>query len=566
MIYTIAGWIFLVITLVVCIAFNHPKLHETANDSRKKHLYICTGIFAAGCIVRILMLGTLPNGPTAEEALAAVQGKTLWQTGHFLGCEHLTTLLPQWNGENAGPLLSVLTAPFVGLFGINALTARIPLVLLSILSMLAMYGIGKELGGAVLGKYMLLLQAISPYFVLSTRLTASANAVVFLLPIAFYAAVRGFRQKGWLYVGAILLACLAYTYDLFFFIAPLFMLGLMIVSVVYKRFRMHGIFAAVIGLVLLCPAMLTAWINLSDGEAFSLMGLIDIPKVESFNKANWIGARMMGSDNPYNVVVSQFWNAVFCGGIMQHIAHENINSAVIAPEGFYALYMIGFPLMLLGGMELLRRRFAGIGSENERGKGTFILFGAISTAVMILLFGSVGFVDYSGTTYCYDYSSFFFFDAVLMAWGLAQIEGKSRKGSNILVGLLGLNFAFLCFFLFGGEYQRAMNVSFPDYRDASRKAYEIQGERGYKVCFTDEVYPHISPDQASEVLYLYSADADMREEGRAYTTFYPPMFEELEPDEIYIIQSMDAGNWDLDAFDYFEYDRYSVVAPPVKIE
>ena len=97
------------------------------------------------------MLGTLPNGPTAEEALVAVQGKTLWQTGHFLGCEHLTTLLPQWSGENAGPFLSILSAPFVGVFGIDAITARIPLVLLSILSMLAMYGIGKELGpGAML--------------------------------------------------------------------------------------------------------------------------------------------------------------------------------------------------------------------------------------------------------------------------------------------------------------------------------------------------------------------------------------------------------------------------------
>ena len=178
MIYTIAGWVFLVITLIVCIVFNHPKLNEPAKDSRKKHLYICAGIFAVGCIARILMLGTLPNGPTAEEALVAVQGKTLWQTGHFLGCEHLTTLLPQWSGENAGPFLSILSAPFVGVFGINAITARIALVLLSILSMLAMYGIGKELGGIVLGKYMLLIQAISPYFVLGTRLTASANAAL----------------------------------------------------------------------------------------------------------------------------------------------------------------------------------------------------------------------------------------------------------------------------------------------------------------------------------------------------------------------------------------------------
>ena len=564
MIYTIAGWIFLVITLIVCIVFNHPKLHETAKDSHKRHLYICTGIFAVGCIVRILMLGTLPNGPTAEEALVAVQGKTLWQTGHFLGCEHLTTLLPQWSGENAGPFLSILSAPFVGVFGIDAITARIPLVLLSILSMLAMYGIGKELGGIVLGKYMLLIQAISPYFVLSTRLTVSANAAVFLIPIAFYAAVRGFRQKGWLYVGAILFACLAYTYDLFFFIAPLFIIGLMIVSVFFKRFRMHGLLAAVVGLILVYPAVLTVWINLSGGEASSLLEFIDIPKYENFNKANWLGVRMAQSDRPYTVVLNQFWNAVFCGGVMQHVAHENINPAAIAPDGFYALYAIGFPLMLLGGMELLRRLFAGIRSENERGKGTFILFGAISTAIMILLFGSVGFVDYSGTTYCYDYSSFFFFDAVLMAWGLTQIEGKSRKGSGILVGLLGLNFAFLCFFLFGGEYKRAMNVSFPDYRDASQKAYSIQGERGYKVCFTDEVYPHISPDQASEVLYLYAADADMREEGREYTAFYPPIFEELEPNEIYIIQSKDAGNWDLEAFEYYEYDRYSVVAPVKK--
>ena len=564
MIYTITGWIFLIVTLCICIVCNHPKLKKPTEDSQKQQLFTCAVIFAAGCIVRILLLGSLPNGPTAEEALAAVQGKALWQTGHFLGSEHLTTLLPQWNGENAGPFLSIITAPFVGLFGINAYTARLPLVMLSILSMAAMYGIGKEMGGAVSGKYMLLIQALSPFFILSTRLTASANAAVFLLPISFYAVLRGFRQKGWLYVGAVLFACLAYTYDLYLFIAPLLIIGTMIISVVFKRFRIHSLFAAVIGLLLVSPAVLTVILNLSGGESYSLMGFIDIPKLEKFNKANWLGVRIMQSDNPYHVVMSQLWNAVFCGGIMQHIAHENINIAVIAPEGFYAFYMMGFPLMLLGGLEILRRRFAGNKAFEDKGRGALILCGAAVTAVMILLFGSVGFLDFSGTTYCYDYSSFFFYDAVLIAVGLTQIERKSKKGRNILLGLVGINFGFLCFFLFGGEYTRAMNVSFPDYRDASEKAYSIQSETGSKVCFTDEVYPHISPDQASEVLYLYSANADMRNKDREYTAFYPPIFEELDPNEIYIIQSKDAGNWDLDAFEYYEYDRYAVAAPAAK--
>lgn len=559
MIYTITSWVFLALTLTVCIVFNHPRLVERSCFSAKAHKIFCLSVFAAGCIVRLVALGTLPFGPTAEEALVAVQGKSLWQTGHFIGIPHFTAQFQQWGGDSAGPFLAVITAPFVGIFGINAWTARLPLVLLSILAMIAMYGVGWELGGERAGRYALLIEGLCPYFVLASRLTASSNAGLFLFPIAFYGILRGMREHAWLYPGTILTSLLAYTQDLYFFIAPALLLSVIVIGLIKRASPAHVLVSGVIGLMIVTPAVLTAVVNLTGREGFTL-GIVEIPKLVSFDKSNWLGARMYGNIYAKYVMLNQFWTALFTGGIFQCVSHENISKMVIEPDGFYALYTISFPMILLGCISLVHSVIFGDKTQRKSGCVALPVVAGIITAVMILFFGSERRIDYAGLIYCYDYSTLFFFDALLMIAGFTRLDRKSRIGTASVIIMLGVNFILLCVFLFGGEYSNNFNVNFPDFREASIAAHENQKISGAKIHVTNEIFPHIDPDEGAKFIYLYSIDADMRKE-EDFDVIYPPMFEQLDEGTINIVYTKDTLEWNLDSFDYQEFGRYALLTP-----
>ena len=145
--FTMDSLVFLAIAVAILFVAVQRGGDGARTMSEKTHRMICGAAIAAGVLVRLARLTSLPAGISAEEALVGVQAKALWQTGGFLFGQGLTTQLSQWAGETTGPLLAVLTAPFVGLFGLSKLTVRLPLALLSCAAMPAAYGLGEALSG-----------------------------------------------------------------------------------------------------------------------------------------------------------------------------------------------------------------------------------------------------------------------------------------------------------------------------------------------------------------------------------------------------------------------------------
>ena len=292
-----------------------------------------------------------------------MQAKALWQTGGFLFGQGLTTQLSQWAGETTGPLLAVLTAPFVGLFGMSKLTVRLPLALLSCAAMPASYGLGEALSGRRAARWMLLIAALCPIFVLEARMTCGSCAALYLLPIALCLIARGVTKPAALYPGMIVLALTAYAQDMYFFIAPAAILACAIIALIFGRRKRHAAISGTIGLLLCVPAMLTAFVNLTGAEGMTLLGLIRIPRLEGFEKAfmaeNWS-------------VGDKLW-AVLIGGVFQVLRHENIHQAMYTPDGMLALFMFSLPLMVRAGavcaMDGRPPRGAGEGGRARHGCG-----------------------------------------------------------------------------------------------------------------------------------------------------------------------------------------------------
>lgn len=549
--FTMDSLVFLAIAVAILFAAVQRGGDGARTMSEKTHRAICGAAIAAGVLVRLARLTSLPAGISAEEALVGVQAKALWQTGGFLFGQGLTTQLSQWSGETNGPLLAVLTAPFVGLFGMSKLTVRLPLALLSCAAMPAAYGLGEALSGRRAARWMLLIAALCPIFVLEARMTCGSCAALYLLPIALCLIARGVTKPAALYPGMIVLALTAYAQDMYFFIAPAAILACAIIALIFGRKKRHAAISGAIGLLLCVPAMLTAFVNLTGAEGMTLLGLIRIPRLEGFEKAfmaeNWS-------------VGDKLW-AVLIGGVFQVLRHENIHQAMYTPDGMLALFMFSLPLMALFARWTDGRRAA---REKAAARAMAAATCAVTLAALVM-FGSVGTLNTNGTTGLFDHSALILFDAVLMTAGLCTIERKNLRCAAAMGALMAVNFAWLAVQLFGGSYQANANVYFPGFEQMAARAAEIQAETGEKINVTGNVYPHIQPSDDAEMMFLYATDADMRtaeaERGTRYETIYVSDDMQPEADQIYLASADEISNWDLEGFDYEESEGYALIYP-----
>ena len=561
--FTIDGLIWMLLAVVLVFAAIQQAGDGERQMSDRTHRMVCCAALAVGVLVRLVKLSSLPAGISAEEALVGVQAKSLWQTGGFLFGQGMTTQLAQWEGETTGPLLAALTAPLVGLVGMNPWTVRLPLALLSCAAMPAAYGLGEAVSGRRAARWMLILYAVCPIFVLEARLTCGSCAALYLLPIALCLLARGISRPVELYIGMVVLALTAYAQNMYFFIAPALIAACGAIAAVSGQKKRHVLLAAALGLMLCVPAVLTAYVNLTDAAGMTLLGMIRIPKLEEFEKAYLTEKLARGTLG--QTVLDKFWT-VLTGGVFQVLRHENIDSGLFTPNGMLALFTVSLPLMTLGALALLARLMDGRRVKGEKAAARAMVKAAFAvTLVCLVLFGSIGVLDYAGTTGLFDHSALILFDALLMTAGLCTMERKNLKCAAAMVALLTVNFALLAAYLFGGSYQQSANVYFAGFQQLSVRAAQIQQETGAKINVTANIYPHIQPDAGAEMMFLYATDADMRaaeaERGERYEAAYMPEDMQLEPEQIYLAKTEETSNWDFNGFAYEESEGYSLLYP-----
>ena len=556
---TIDALIMLAVAVLIVFVSNRPKMCGAAARQVRGDRALCLAVFAAGCVLRLVCLGSLPGGLSAEEALVGAQAKALFETGGFLFTGRLTTQFQQWAGESSGPLLAALSAPLVGLMGTTAWAVRLPLALLSIAAMPAAYALGRELAGKTAGLIMLILYALCPYFVLAARMTASANAAVFLLPIALWALCAGMKRSGLLYLGMALLGLMAYAQDLYFFISPLAVIAAAVVAAMYGVKKRHVFLSAALGLALCLPAAMTAYVNICALEGFTLFGLVDVPALEAFDKADMLFDTVPSEGQWVYLVLSRMMAALI-GGVFQSVAHENFSAALYLPEGMLALTVVSLPLIALGALSLaLRRIDGGRAGEAHRGARTLVI--ALFAVVLLCetLWGSEGAYIAGGATSLYDHSALFLFSALLMTAGFMRMMRVSLKGSAALAAMFALCVTMLGVHLFGGDYNLGANVYFNGFAGAAKRAAQLQAETGAKVMVTGRVYPHRSPSAAAEMMYLFAADADPASLPE-YEVIYAQGMEGPQADQIYLVHYEDVYDWDFGDMAYEEFGDFVVLS------
>ena len=151
---------------------------------------------AVGFALRVIHLGSLPPGLNQDEAVNGYDAYSLALTGR----DHHGHLWPVAGFESYGdwvsPLLTFLTAPVVGLFGLSVASVRAATAIVGVLAIPAMYLLGVELfRRPVVGLVAAWYMALSPWAVHRGRFAIPPSIVPTMVTLTMLAIVWAVRRR-----------------------------------------------------------------------------------------------------------------------------------------------------------------------------------------------------------------------------------------------------------------------------------------------------------------------------------------------------------------------------------
>lgn len=175
-------------------------------------------------LIRLFRFGSVPGGFNQDGAMAAVDALALSR----YGTDRFGTWLPAhfeaWGYGQMSVLLSYIMVPFIRLWGLNSITARLPLLLVSTLGAWAVYRFVKELISEYAAVAVLLFLAINPWHYMQSRWAIDCNLFphMFLTGLCFL--TLGLKKKKYLYLSMVFFALCMYSYAVSFYMMPVFLL------------------------------------------------------------------------------------------------------------------------------------------------------------------------------------------------------------------------------------------------------------------------------------------------------------------------------------------------------
>ena len=193
--------------------------------SKRQEIILVLFLLATGIFIRAFHFGISPVGVHQDEAMTAVDALALSRYGTDRYGMRLPVHFTGWTGSQQSVLLAYCMVPFIRLFGFSTVTIRLPLLVVSSLGLLALYFLGRNLGGVRTGLILQLLGVICPWHYMQSRWSFDCNMFphMFLFGVCFLLA--GVRKKWMLYLSMVFFALCCYSYGVADYSVPLFLLA-----------------------------------------------------------------------------------------------------------------------------------------------------------------------------------------------------------------------------------------------------------------------------------------------------------------------------------------------------
>ncbi len=250
----------LLITGILCILAFIPSVRDRINAApaakrfdRVLRLvtdrYLNLAVFVimiVGAAVRLWKFGIIPAGFNQDGAMGAVDALAL---AHY-GTDRFGMWLPvhftAWGFGQMSVLLSYLSVPFIALFGLNRFTARIAVLLVSLLALWVIYALSRLAFGQKAALIILAFSAVNPWHIMQSRWALDSNIFPHFLLFSVYFLYLGLkRKKIYLFISMIFFGLTMYSYGIAWYSIPLFLLITSIYLLKTKRlnFKETGLLA-----------------------------------------------------------------------------------------------------------------------------------------------------------------------------------------------------------------------------------------------------------------------------------------------------------------------------------
>lgn len=330
--------------------------------NRRHYLLI---IMFIAVLSRIMLIDQYPGGIHADEAFSGYEAWSLFQYGTDSAGYTNPVYLTVWGG-GMSVLNSLLMIPGIALFGLNAVTVKLPVVFMGVISVFVFYLLLKETVDEKTALWGSLLLAISPWHIMISRYGMDANLCPAFLLLAMYLTVLGIKNNRWLIWAAAAWGIALYSYVVLWIFEPIFLLLLLGYCVKYKKIRdlKQAFLAAAVLAVIALPLIVFICVNMGIIPEIKT-GILSIPKLEGFrSKELGIGGYLLNIKRIVRCFILQsdgyLWNSIPFFGVY---------------------YLFSTPISAVGLIVVVKRSVADL-KNKEFGYAFVLLIWIVSAVIM----------------------------------------------------------------------------------------------------------------------------------------------------------------------------------------
>ncbi len=519
------------------------------NFGKGFYLLVIYGLIAVRCIG----LGSIPGGFNQDGAMGAVDALALARYGTDRFGTYLPAHFKAWGYGQMSVLLSYFTVPFIKLWGLSNLTARLPMCIASLLGAGAVYGAVKRMYSRNGALIVLLFLAVNPWHFMQSRWALDCNLFPHMFVIGFYLLYRGIEKHKYLYLSMVFFALCMYCYGVSFYMVPFFLLISCILLLAGKQIKLKQ--ALICGAVYFgCSFSIygTMLINFMGWETVRLP-FVTMPYFEGSVRANDI---LFFSQEPFKQLGVNFRSLI---NVVFLQKPDLIWNAI---DDFGTMYLCSMPLILLGaGIVIYQSRKS---EDGNRRLGCSLLLTWWGCSIFTgLCINSVNVNRINIIFYCH---------IIFAGIAIYYIVRNWRKTAFLFIGVYGLLSVLFFNRYFTVWAQQMEDVFYRDFLEAVQYAGELECD-----------YYYITPDtqyegsaHVSEILTMYAQQIDARYyQGQtnrfmgneiSYADRYRfrnPTAEEISTmqNTAYVIKTDNISQFDEAEFLIKRFDSYSVVVP-----
>ena len=529
---------------------NSGSLLELAMSDR---LYWTIFVFFAlvAVFVRVYKFGQVPGGFYQDGAMAAVDGKALADHGTDRYGMSLPVHLTAWGYGQMSALLSYMMVPFIKLMGFSPVSARLPILIVSLLGLAVLYLFSRDAFGKKAALFIFAFGCIAPWHFMQSRWALDCNLYphFFLFGIYFLnRSLKARHRKLTLSVSMVMFGLCMYCYGIAIYTMPLFLVMACIYLLVKKEVSIPEAFLAlVVWLAVSWPFITVMVINFFGLETIEL-GPFTLPFFPDSRRSSDI---LFFHDPKYSFIIQLLYD-IKC--LLLVVFIQAPDKPWNSMPAYGTIYLFSIPFVLLGlGWTLLQFR------KN-------------SAAALLILFYITGLwcgVCTIGVNV--NRINIIFYPQIIFAAVGIYLTVRSFASVPLRAGLAAvymLAFVMMCFSYFG-EYSKTLEYYF--YKDFGDAMLSIKDDDAEKMYITASLHDD-TRGNISEILTLFYHETDAEYyQGKTCPegllpfderyTFAPMEDIEIDPEEdaVYVAAEDELDCFDMDLFDARQYGGFFVL-------